>query len=83
VDHKKIFKVSLQAQFLPALVVEFFFGSILLQILKKKFDKRTKSHNDYIPKNNFTYFFYCPFDKDIKKKRKLFLGFKLTFQSSF
>jgi len=30
----------------------------------------------------FDHFFYCPL-LHIKKKRKLFLGFKLMFQSSF
>jgi len=67
---------------LPALVVERNLF-IYIAINKKSFDKRTKSHNDYIPNIDKSQYFYCPFGKDIKKKRKLFLGFKLMFQSSF
>jgi len=56
---------------------------LLLSEKKNSNDKRTKSHNDYIQKKNISIFFLIVLFKDIKKKRKLFLGFKLTFQSSF
>jgi len=46
------------------------------------YDEKTKSHNDYIP-IVIAYNFMVFLEKNIKKKRKLFLGFKLMFQSSF
>jgi len=72
---RRLYCYSLREAFtLPTLVV----------VKRKLYDEKTKSHNDYIPTIDCSIgFMVFLFRKNIKKKRKLFLGFKLMFQSSF
>jgi len=65
---------------LPTLVVEFYFSSC------DEIKNSIKEQNLIMiifQESCLTDSFIVLLDKDIKKKRKLFLGFKLTSQSSF
>jgi len=77
--YKKKINFPTKAKSLPALVVE-------VWLIKNKFYHLASIKEQNLIMNIFQktcVFFLLSFFKDIKKKRKLFLVFKLLFQSSF